>query len=263
MRSRKSYACNRCLRRYTDKNLLRAHKQEHGQLTQGRLHHNIDDSNICPYCSFRFAGSGGVGLHLIRNKRCSVLHENWEKSLAATVTSRVSSAAPSVADSDSSSHDSDNFDDPVQVPGSDSDSNQGESRPAELERMDVDADAPVVAPSSPAADQLPENEDFTLVELIDPNGNVVFAEQYPNQSAGQPIRRTKPEDLPASYRKYPDVGSLSNPECFEVTQLLMESGVSGRFRNRYLTLKRIKDRMPWKNDRAMLIDVDKLPHGPA
>ena len=58
----------------------------------------------------------------------------------------------------------------------------------------------------------------------------------------------------------------------------MQSGVSGRFRNRYLRLKRVskpaytqsmnlpvievRDKMPWHNNRAMLKDIDKLPHGP-
>ncbi|QRW01433.1 hypothetical protein RhiLY_00430 [Ceratobasidium sp. AG-Ba] len=126
----------------------------------------------------------------------------------------------------------------------------------------MEMDAPSPTSSHRSAEPPPEDEDYTLVEIIDDSGNVVFAELYPNQNAGKPIRRARREDLPPSYQKYPDVGSLADPECFEIVQLFMESGVSGRFRNRYLTLKRIRNRMPWKNDRAMLIDVDKLPHGP-
>lgn len=56
-----------------------------------------------------------------------------------------------------------------------------------------------------------------LERMVDTGGNIVYVERHPE-----------------SYRSYPDVGALSNPDSFEVAQLLMESGVSGRFRNRYL-----------------------------
>ncbi|QRV73889.1 hypothetical protein RhiJN_01903 [Ceratobasidium sp. AG-Ba] len=257
----KSYACNRCLRRYADKNLLRAHKQEHGQVTEGRAQYNTNGKDICPYCSFRFAGSDGVGFHLLRNERCGPLHQAWEKTLTSTETNELSSAAPSIADSNSSSDDSDAFDSrPERLPDSDSDSNQASPEPAEMQQMDLDS--PGVESNSPSPEQGPTDEDSSLTETTDAHGNVVYAELFPNPNAGQPIRKVKLEDLPPRYRKYPDVGKLSNPECFQIAQLLMESGVSGRFRNRYLTLQRLKDRMPWANDRAMLIDVDKLPHGP-
>ncbi|KAG8728703.1 hypothetical protein FRC10_004637 [Ceratobasidium sp. 414] len=63
-------------------------------------------------------------------------------------------------------------------------------------------------------------------------------------------------------RVYPNVGQLSNPDAFEIGQLLMRLGVSARFRNCYLTLKRLRGMMPWKNNRELVKDVDKLPHGP-
>ncbi|KAG8778761.1 hypothetical protein FRC12_024833 [Ceratobasidium sp. 428] len=39
--------------------------------------------------------------------------------------------------------------------------------------------------------------------------------------------------------------------------------MSGRARSRHLQSIFYKDKVPWKTDREMLIDVDKLPHGPA
>ncbi|KAG8685595.1 hypothetical protein FRC11_010354, partial [Ceratobasidium sp. 423] len=85
----------------------------------------------------------------------------------------------------------------------------------------------------------PASEDGAdLEEMINTNGQTVFVERYPNANAGQPIRRVEPRDLPNEYQMYPDVGVLDDPENFEVAKLLMESGVSGRFRNQYLTLKR-------------------------
>ncbi|KAG8685637.1 hypothetical protein FRC09_014619, partial [Ceratobasidium sp. 395] len=63
-------------------------------------------------------------------------------------------------------------------------------------------------------------------------------------------------------REYPDVGQLKDPEAFEIAKLLLESGMSVRNRNCYLRLKRIRAKMPWSTNRAMMQDVDKLPHGP-
>ncbi|KAG8732259.1 hypothetical protein FRC11_014812 [Ceratobasidium sp. 423] len=84
-----------------------------------------------------------------------------------------------------------------------------------------------------------------LEEMVDSGGQMVFVERYPNRNAGQPIRDVEQTDLPPEYQTYPDVGALADPENFEVAKLLMESGVSGRFRNRYLTLKRLPHGPDW------------------
>ncbi|CAE7180458.1 unnamed protein product, partial [Rhizoctonia solani] len=109
--------------------------------------------------------------------------------------------------------------------------------------------------SSPAPDQ-----DIHLDKGIDTEGFEVFVESFPCPHAGQPIRRV--DSAKKARHNYPDVGALADPEAFEVAELLMQSSISGRFRNRYLCLKRVRDKMPWHNNRAMLQDIDKLPHGP-
>ncbi|KAG8762196.1 hypothetical protein FRC11_010523, partial [Ceratobasidium sp. 423] len=108
----------------------------------------------------------------------------------------------------------------------------------------------------------PPDNKVELEEVTDSDGHMVYVKCYPNPNAGKPIRCTKADDLPPEYQTYPDIGALADPENFELAKLLMESGISGRFRNQYLTLKRIKDWMPWKNNRVMLMDIDKLPCGP-
>ncbi|QRW11753.1 C2H2 zinc finger [Ceratobasidium sp. AG-Ba] len=101
-------------------------------------------------------------------------------------------------------------------------------------------------------------EQVDLEEIVDQYGIKVYIEKYPASTAGEPNGyATAREDRP-----YPDVGQLADPDSFEIAKLLMESGVSGRFRNCYMRLKRIRALMPWKNNRALIKDVDKLPHGP-
>ncbi|KAG8737493.1 hypothetical protein FRC10_008099 [Ceratobasidium sp. 414] len=96
-----------------------------------------------------------------------------------------------------------------------------------------------------------------LEEVVE-NGRTIYIEQYPCPTVGEPIRMEPRGD---SARQYPDVGKLANRDIFEIAHVLMESGVSGRMRNRFLKLKKFRDTMPWKNNRELLKDVDKLPHG--
>ncbi|QRV91967.1 transporter protein Sec61 subunit alpha [Ceratobasidium sp. AG-Ba] len=97
-----------------------------------------------------------------------------------------------------------------------------------------------------------------LEEIVDQYGIRTYIEKYPSATAGEPVGQV----VVGENQPYPDVGELADCDSFEIAKLLMESGVSGRFRNCYLRLKRIKALMPWKNNRALIKDVDKLPHGP-
>ncbi|KAG8724983.1 hypothetical protein FRC09_011011 [Ceratobasidium sp. 395] len=104
-----------------------------------------------------------------------------------------------------------------------------------------------------------EDDDVVLQEVVDKSGYRYYIQTYPSPTAGEPIRQ---EDPNPNQDNYPDVGELKKPECFEIAQLLMVSGVSGNFRNKYLRLKRLRGLMPWKNNRALLKNVDQLPRGP-
>lgn len=94
------------------------------------------------------------------------------------------------------------------------------------------------SPASPNSRAEAENiEQIVLEEVVDENGVHVYIEHYPVKSAGEPIRRATPEEM--NQGNYPDVGALAKPDFFEVVQVLMESGISGNFRNKYLRLKRV------------------------
>ncbi|QRV96348.1 plasma membrane ATPase 4 [Ceratobasidium sp. AG-Ba] len=98
-----------------------------------------------------------------------------------------------------------------------------------------------------------------LVEEIDLYGRRVFVEQYEIPTVGEPIRQATAEEL--SRGNYPDVGQLSDQQSFEIAQVLMESGMSAKYRDKCVRLKRFRDRSPWSNNRAMVKDIDKLPRG--
>ncbi|KDN34370.1 hypothetical protein RSAG8_12536, partial [Rhizoctonia solani AG-8 WAC10335] len=142
-----------------------------------------------------------------------------------------SSAEPSELES--------HYEDPNEDPDLDPDQD------VDMASIPVTAEEDARMDSPPAA---PPADDPGLEERIDINGHTVYVERYPNPNAGHPIRKSTVDDLPAEYRKYPDIGALDDPENFEAAKLLMESGTKNRF--------------PWKNNRELLQDVDKLPHGP-
>ncbi|QRW08167.1 hypothetical protein RhiLY_07166 [Ceratobasidium sp. AG-Ba] len=111
-----------------------------------------------------------------------------------------------------------------------------------------------------AAARLDEWEAAHLDKIVDENGHRVYIQSYNTPNVGEPICRATKEELDRG--TYPDVGQMSNPQCFEIAQILMESGMSGKFRNRLLKVQRLRELMPWKTDRALIKDIDKLPRGP-
>lgn len=76
-----------------------------------------------------------------------------------------------------------------------------------------------------------------LIEVVDQHENRTYIERYPVASIGEPIRRVTPEE--ANRVNYPDVGDLAKPDFFEIAKVLMDAGVRGNFRNKFLRLKRV------------------------
>ncbi|KAG9080285.1 hypothetical protein FRC06_006829, partial [Ceratobasidium sp. 370] len=126
--------------------------------------------------------------------------------------------------------------------------------------MDIGVDLPDFQHAPPPDVPMDDPDDIQLEEVVDAYGNSVYIEHYPRPTVGEPIRMEPVGD--PTRRGYPDVGQLSNPDAFEMGRLLMRSGISARSRNCYLRLKRLRGMVPWKNNRELLKDVDKLPHGP-
>ncbi|QRV83627.1 plasma membrane ATPase 4 [Ceratobasidium sp. AG-Ba] len=98
-----------------------------------------------------------------------------------------------------------------------------------------------------------------LSEETDRNGYTEYIQQYHLPTVGEAIRKATKKELRRG--KYPDVGKLSDRHCFDIAQLLMASGMSAKYRNKLFRLKRLRDQMPYANNRAMIMDIDKLPHG--
>ncbi|KAG8696265.1 hypothetical protein FRC08_007275 [Ceratobasidium sp. 394] len=166
-------------------------------------------------------------------------------------------------DEDEDEDEDESYDGSEASENSDDDANEymdEDSQSTESEHMmDLDPNLPGGPNTPPAGIVDDENEHIVLIETIDQHGNHVYIEEYPSATAGEPIGW---DTTPDNRKNYPDVGQLKHPDCFEIAQLLLESGVSAKLRNRFLKLKRYRGSEPWKNNRELLKDVDKLPRGP-
>ncbi|QRV79955.1 plasma membrane ATPase 4 [Ceratobasidium sp. AG-Ba] len=120
---------------------------------------------------------------------------------------------------------------------------------------------PNPCPPRPPSNQS-SNQSSVTIELSrepDQYGHIQYVQQYPIPTVGGSIR--KATDREKSRGKYPDVGKLSDRHTFELAQLLMASGMSANYRNKFFRLKKLRDQMPYGSNREMIIDIDKLPHG--
>ncbi|QRW10106.1 plasma membrane ATPase 4 [Ceratobasidium sp. AG-Ba] len=133
---------------------------------------------------------------------------------------------------------------------------------ADLENLPYDQ-SPIPSPappSSPASPWAQSDETIHLHEEFDQFGNRIYVQYYEVPTVGEPIRRATNEEMRRG--SYSDVGKLSKRENFELAQLLIESGMSAKYRTKLFRLKRFRrSRLPWPNSRALMKDIDKLPHG--
>ncbi|KAJ1299555.1 hypothetical protein OPQ81_007349 [Rhizoctonia solani] len=111
-----------------------------------------------------------------------------------------------------------------------------------------------------AEDSNAPDPEVILEKILDTEGHEVFMESFPCPHAGQPIRWVDQTGRP--WHKYPNIGALADPKAFEIAELLMQPGITARFQNSFLHLKRLCGKLPWQNNHALWKDIDKLPHGP-
>ncbi|KAG8791861.1 hypothetical protein FRC12_007950 [Ceratobasidium sp. 428] len=84
---------------------------------------------------------------------------------------------------------------------------------------------PSPSPPPPPPDRLGESPELVyLHEIIDQHGHREYIEQYNPPTVGEPIRPATHEEMGGG--DYPDVGALSDPDCFEIAKVLMQSGMS-------------------------------------
>ncbi|KAG8694994.1 hypothetical protein FRC08_008125 [Ceratobasidium sp. 394] len=151
--------------------------------------------------------------------------------------------------------------------GDDEDDEDNEDVRNEDGGMDIWPDLPDLQEAIPPAASPPDitmddPNGAELEEVVDAYGNKVYIEHYPCPTVGEPIRMEPVENRARRGWVPSDIGKLSDKDAFELVRLFFKSGVSARFRNSYLRLKKLRGMLPWKNNREMVKDVDKLPHGP-
>ncbi|KAG8788550.1 hypothetical protein FRC12_014430 [Ceratobasidium sp. 428] len=89
----------------------------------------------------------------------------------------------------------------------------------------------------------------------------VFVEYFSDPRAGAPINDivVQPIDL-ESYMT--STGNLGNPDYFETAELLMTTGLTNTGRDAHLKSRLYVGHTPWVNNKRLIVDIDKLPHGP-
>ncbi|KAG8716653.1 hypothetical protein FRC08_009076 [Ceratobasidium sp. 394] len=89
----------------------------------------------------------------------------------------------------------------------------------------------------------------------------LYVQEFPDELAGAPIsdEQEPTPDLGAYMRS---CGHMADPFYFETVELLLTTGLKDNGKDKHLKSSMYRDRTPWKNCDEMLVDVDKLPHGP-
>ncbi|QRV99083.1 hypothetical protein RhiJN_27102 [Ceratobasidium sp. AG-Ba] len=89
----------------------------------------------------------------------------------------------------------------------------------------------------------------------------LYVEEFPDPLAGAPISNERiPEPDYEAYIK--STGTMADPDNFEVAELLMTSGMTDEAKDRHLKSRLYCGNTPWPTGKAMVNNVDKLPHGP-
>ncbi|QRV86859.1 hypothetical protein RhiJN_14877 [Ceratobasidium sp. AG-Ba] len=92
-----------------------------------------------------------------------------------------------------------------------------------------------------------------------------IVDTFPILTAGAPISDQKRQSTFSrdDLRDYlASCGRMGEQDAFKVAELLMTTGLTGKNRTKYLRSCLLKGRRYWKNNRALLKHVDRLPYGP-
>ncbi|KAG8748207.1 hypothetical protein FRC12_013885 [Ceratobasidium sp. 428] len=201
----------------------------------------------CPYCSQSLPTKAGCSHHIVFTKECFKAHEAFMKAKRAERRAR-----------EKESLDEDGQTEPQPEPGAEQDGKAGANEPwdygegtsaqgalGQWATAYKPAPTPPPTPAPPTHEQLP---DGTTLEF------------FPYAEAGSLISdEQRPETSPDAYLK--SCGRLSDPDYFEIAELLMTTGMSNEGRNRMLKSKLYKGKTPWKNCGQMIDNIDKLPSG--
>ncbi|KAG8715551.1 hypothetical protein FRC08_010465 [Ceratobasidium sp. 394] len=211
--------------------------------------------SACPYCSEHF---NSLANHWGGQGRCAVQHREY---LTARYQADDSSEDE---DADTDVDDRNNIDQniPERQDGSDgsrsTDSELGGRGPSDVDMMSLDERGDDDLPGERSLNG--DSRENTPPRI---RGTERFVEHYPVPTVGTPIRQVTAEELRKRQQDHTDVGPFTDEELFELVEVVLTSGMSGRKRDRFLKLNRMNGVTPWNNNREMLADIDRfLPRGP-
>ncbi|KAG8711880.1 hypothetical protein FRC08_015318 [Ceratobasidium sp. 394] len=106
--------------------------------------------------------------------------------------------------------------------------------------------------------------------IIRPGGNAkleydakrqLFVEHFPDPRAGAPINNNV-DETPDLGAYMASIGNLGDPDWFDTGELLLTTGLTNAGRDEHLQSRLYKGQTPWKTNKSLMADVDRLPHGP-
>ncbi|KAG8730067.1 hypothetical protein FRC10_003164 [Ceratobasidium sp. 414] len=194
----------------------------------------------CFYCSHILRTEGGRVRHILLTRNCRLADEQQTQSLPTVTGDRGQIHVPDPV--------LDELTEPERTSPADPECNGCvHSRPS----------SPPVAPLPPP----PSPPNGPSAHLEYDTSRQVFVERYPDPRAGAPIndKVVEPIDLNAYMAK---AGNLGNPDHFDTGELLMTTGLTNVGRDAHLKSRLYKGKTPWINNKNLIADIDKLPHGP-
>ncbi|KAG8796343.1 hypothetical protein FRC12_000060 [Ceratobasidium sp. 428] len=252
---------------------------------RGRVltHYGLLHAFTCPYCSRTLKSTGGRERHIALQPYCHArrlrelngyisrsLKRKWRKEW--NVPSKTTDATPSATDaspSQTAPPPTEIFSSPSQSPSLSiplakrplDDLGGGDQDSPSPKRLRTEHDAPQEGHTS-------SNGPARAPHASTPHKNsskFPTIDTFPIPTAGAPISDEKRESTLSrdDLRDYlAACGSMGDQKKFEVAELLMTTGLTGKSRTRYLKSWLAEGKRLWKNNRELLKDLDRLPYGP-
>ncbi|QRV93709.1 Zn-finger protein [Ceratobasidium sp. AG-Ba] len=228
----------------------------------------------CPYCSRTLKTASGRERHIVlqaycRTRRLRELSGFISKYLEKKRRKLLNTASPKDAPlphEAAPSHDTPAHTQSEKRPYSDlggETSNPSSPKRQRIECSDAQGGHPV--PRQPSCSTSTSGTGSTSGSNACRSSGSPAVDYFPIPTAGTPISdKKKPSMLTKEdLRDYlASCGPMGEQERFEVAELLMTTGLTGKNRTRYLTSCLAKGKRLWKKNRELLKDIDRLPYGP-
>ncbi|KAG9080472.1 hypothetical protein FRC06_006535, partial [Ceratobasidium sp. 370] len=134
----------------------------------------------------------------------------------------------------------------------------GEPTPTDRAGSDVE---PTMSPQHEHAPDAARKTRSPPQHLLFDKKENAFVEHFPDPRAGAPINDTT-IPTPDLDEYMTAAGNLGNPLHFDTAELLLTTGLTAAGRDQHLKSHLYVGRTPWKTNKALMNDLDKLPHGP-